>query len=93
LFKSPLLLGFLFGLGALAGDAIESFFKRQANVPAGAAWFPFDQIDYIAGGCLAAALAVHLRLHEYATVLAVWFLMHLLFSYIGYLLHLKARPV
>ncbi len=40
LFHSPLLLGFLFGFGALAGDAIESFFKRQKNVPAGKAWFP-----------------------------------------------------
>lgn len=93
LFYSPLLLGFLFGFGALAGDAVESFFKRQKNVPAGKAWFPFDQLDYIVGGCLAAAVLVQLRLEEYAVILAIWFVMHLLFSYIGYLLSLKKEPI
>ncbi len=85
LFNSPLLLGLFFGAGALLGDAVESFFKRQKNVAAGKTWFPFDQTDYIIGGCLAAALVVRLELAQYAVILAVWFVMHLVFSYIGYL--------
>jgi CDP-2,3-bis-(O-geranylgeranyl)-sn-glycerol synthase len=90
---SPLLLGFLFGLGALLGDAVESFFKRQRNVPAGNSWFPFDQIDYIIGGCLAVAVLARLEPYEYLLVLFVWFIMHLFFSYIGYILKLKPKPI
>lgn len=93
LFHSPLLLGFLFGFGTLTGDAVESFFKRQKRIAPGKAWFPFDQIDYIIGGCLAAALVVQLGITEYAAIFAFWFLMHLLFSYIGYLLNLKKAPI
>ena len=40
-----LILGPLFALGALLGDAIESFFKRQRGVAPGEGWFPFDQVD------------------------------------------------
>ncbi len=47
-----LLLGPLMGFGALAGDAIESFFKRQVGIKPGRTWIPFDQIDYIVGGIL-----------------------------------------
>lgn len=93
LFYSPLLLGFLFGFGALAGDAVESFFKRQKRVPPGKAWFPFDQLDYIVGGCLFAAVIVRLGILEYVSIFVFWFLMHIVFSYIGYLLTLKKAPI
>jgi CDP-2,3-bis-(O-geranylgeranyl)-sn-glycerol synthase len=46
------IISLLMGFGALMGDAIESFIKRQRGVPAGHSWFPFDQIDYIIGGLL-----------------------------------------
>ncbi len=90
---SPILLGFLFGFGALAGDAIESFFKRQHGVDAGKSWFPFDQTDYIIGGCVAVALVARLTIIEYGLILVVWFGAHLFFSYVGYLLKLKSAPI
>lgn len=90
---SALLLGFLFGFGALMGDAVESFLKRQFDIADGQPWFPFDQTDYIIGGCLAAAVLVRLNLPEYIVILATWFLMHLIFSYIGYLFKLKSSPI
>ncbi len=93
LFYSPLLLGFLFGFGALAGDAIESFFKRQSKIAPGEVWLPFDQIDYILGGCLAIAVFVRLDLGEYLAVLVTWFTLHVVFSYLGYLLNLKSKPI
>ena len=43
------LVGFLFSLGAIGGDLIESFLKRKMNIKAGESWVPFDQIDYILG--------------------------------------------
>lgn len=87
------ILGPLFGFGALAGDAIESFFKRQRGTPPGQGWFPFDQTDYIIGGAIASAPFVHLHFFEYVILLLIWLLTHVVASYIGYLLKLKERPI
>jgi CDP-2,3-bis-(O-geranylgeranyl)-sn-glycerol synthase len=86
-------LGALMGLGALTGDAIESFIKRQRGVPAGHSWFPFDQIDYIIGGLLIIYPFTRLPLHIIALIFVSFFGLHLLVAYIGYLLHLKDRPI
>lgn len=88
-----LIVGALFGIGALGGDAIESFFKRQRNVAPGHGWFPFDQTDYIIGGALATAGYVQLYFWQYVELLAIWLLVHIVASYVGYLLHLKERPI
>jgi CDP-2,3-bis-(O-geranylgeranyl)-sn-glycerol synthase len=90
---SAAILGFLFGFGALMGDALKSFAKRQFNINPGKAWFPFDQLDYIIGGCLATSIVVRLTLVEYLSIIIVWFVLHLIFSYLGYLLKLKSTPV
>jgi CDP-2,3-bis-(O-geranylgeranyl)-sn-glycerol synthase len=89
----PITLGLLMGFGVIAGDAIESFFKRQRTILPGESWFPFDQIDYIIGGCLAAATIKVMPLTIYIWILVIWFLMHLLFSYIGFLSHFKSKPI
>ena len=88
-----LLLGPLFGFGALAGDAIESFVKRRIGVKPGDLWFPFDQIDYIIGGLLASMLVIVLDLQQYTVVFVVWFVMHIIFTYIGYLLGVRDKPI
>lgn len=93
LYYSPVLLGFLFGFGALAGDAVESFFKRQRGTASGKSWFPFDQTDYIIGGCVAVALVSRLEVTEYALILGIWFAMHMLVSYLGFLMKLKEQPI
>lgn len=88
-----LILGPLFGLGALGGDMIESFFKRQLDIAPGHSWFPFDQTDYIIGGSIASAPFVHLQFTEYLILLATWLIIHLVASAIGYLVGLKERPI
>ena len=88
-----LIVGPLFAIGALGGDAIESFFKRQRGVVPGHGWFPFDQTDYIIGGALVTAPFVHLTFFDYLWLLLIWLGMHLISSYIGYLLGLKERPI
>lgn len=88
-----LLAGTLFGIGALGGDAIKSFFKRRRNIAAGRSWFPFDQIDYIIGGALALLPFVHLELMQYVLLVVVWLVIHLIASYLGYLLKLKDAPI
>jgi CDP-2,3-bis-(O-geranylgeranyl)-sn-glycerol synthase len=87
------MIGSLMGLGALLGDAVESFFKRQAGVMPGHSWIPFDQLDYIAGGLLLTLPFVDLSIISYTWIFIVWFGMHLIVSYIGYLLHLKDQPI
>ena len=46
-FGQYFLFGFLSGFGALLGDAIESFFKRQIGIAPGRPFIPLDQIDYL----------------------------------------------
>lgn len=86
-------LGLLLSLGALFGDALESFLKRQYNIPSGQLWFPFDQLDYVIGGLICSVIYVRLPLVYYAWIIAMWFCMHILFTYIGYGLKLKDRPL
>ncbi|HSW80256.1 MAG TPA: CDP-archaeol synthase [Candidatus Saccharimonadales bacterium] len=88
-----LILGPLFGIGALGGDAIESFFKRQRHVAPGHGWFPFDQTDYIIGGALLTAPFVPLSFREYVLLILFWLLAHIAASYVGYLIGLKERPI
>jgi CDP-2,3-bis-(O-geranylgeranyl)-sn-glycerol synthase len=88
-----LILGPLFGLGALGGDAIESFFKRRRGTPSGEAWIPFDQIDYILGAIIVSLPFFILTVRQYVLILIIWFGMHLLGSYTGYRIGLKEKPV
>ncbi len=92
--KLPILvLGPLFGFGALAGDCIESFFKRQVSREPGEGWFPFDQTDYIIGGAIATMPFVQLTIVQYLLLIVIWLAMHVVVSYIGYRLGLKERPI
>lgn len=86
-------VGCALGFGALFGDVVESFFKRQYGVPAGHSWFPFDQIDYILGGLLLVTPFVSLQSIQYIVIIATWFGLHIFFAYAGYLLRLKDKPI
>ena len=88
-----LILGPLFAIGALGGDAIESFFKRQKNIKSGGSWVPFDQLDYIIGSVIISLFFVILSPLQYVYIFLIWFIMHLLASYIGYKLGLKKDPI
>ena len=48
----PVIPGLLLGVGAAAGDAAKSFFKRRAGIPPGAPWPVFDQVDFLVGAYL-----------------------------------------
>lgn len=87
------ILGGLLAAGALLGDAVESMFKRQRGVPAGHSWFPYDQIDYIVGALLLSLFVVRLPFFYYVLMLIVWFVMHLIFTFIGYRMGLKDKPI
>jgi len=89
----PWILGPLFGLGALGGDALKSFVKRRLDIKPGAKWVPFDQVDYILGSITVTLPFVVVGFKYYVWMLVVWFLAHLVASYIGWLLKLKEQPI
>jgi CDP-2,3-bis-(O-geranylgeranyl)-sn-glycerol synthase len=88
-----LIVGPLFAIGALGGDAIESFFKRQRNIAPGKGWFPFDQTDYIIGGAIATMPFIQLSLLHYALLLVIWLVIHVISTVIGWMLGLKDAPI
>ena len=88
-----LLLGPAFAIGALGGDAIESFFKRGQGIKSGKAWVPFDQLDYIIGAVVLSLFFVVLTPLQYLFIFVIWFAMHLISSYVGYRLGLKKDPI
>lgn len=88
-----LVLGPLFAIGALGGDAIESFFKRQRGIAPGRGWFPFDQTDYIIGAAIASIPFVALSLLQYIALIALWLAIHVVASAIGYFMGVKERPI
>lgn len=90
---NTVLLGFLLGFGALAGDAAKSFFKRQRNISPGKSWVPFDQIDYIVGGIFFSALYIQLDLWYYFLLFVLFLLLHPAHTFLGYLLKLKNEPL
>jgi CDP-2,3-bis-(O-geranylgeranyl)-sn-glycerol synthase len=88
-----LLMGPLFAIGALGGDAIESFFKRQRGIAPGKGWFPFDQTDFIIGGAIATMPFVTLSVWHYLWLLVLWLGVHVISTIIGYFLGLKNTPI
>lgn len=87
-----LIVGPLFGIGTLGGDAVKSFFKRRRGIPAGHSWFPFDQLDILGGAVLVAPFII-LSFTQYVWLIAVCLAAHLLFAYLGYLAGFKERPI
>jgi len=92
---NPIIFGFLSAFGALMGDAIKSFFKRRTKVAVapGKSWFPYDQIDYIVGGIFGTLIYVRLNFTIYCWIILLYFGLHLLISYVGYLLKFKKEPI
>ena len=90
---NPFIVGFLLSFGALAGDSVKSFFKRQVGISSGKSWFPFDQLDYILGGSILSLLAIQLPIGDYIRIGILYFLLHLVVSYVGFLLSLKSSAL
>ncbi|MBW3001669.1 CDP-archaeol synthase [Candidatus Woesearchaeota archaeon] len=86
---SVFLLGFLLGFGALLGDLVESFAKRQRNTAPGKSLPPWDQLDWIIGALVLGSLLVPLSVSEIAIALVLFGLLHPLMNILGYALRIK----
>ena len=99
-----LLFGALLGFAALVGDAVKSYFKRRRGKERGAPWVPFDQLDFVVVGLLAAFAGSFLLAPGWvgAALLDDWLVLgtivlltpalHFLVNVVGYWLKLKDVP-
>ena len=87
------LLGAAIGFGALIGDALESFVKRQRGIPPGKAFVPWDQLDFMLGAMIV-SVPYWLPLRtDMLIALAVIFVLNLLIQKFGYWTGLKKDPL
>lgn len=86
---SGLMAGAALGAGALAGDAVKSFFKRRLSIAPGQRWPVFDQIDFIVGAVVIAASFFPLMPAHIVTAVILFGLLSWLVSVIGVTLKVK----
>jgi hypothetical protein len=72
---NPFLMGFLFGFGAMAGDAAESLIMRRLNVAPGTPRRS-DTFDYLLGAAACVAFVVPLGLREVMFMVAGGLFLH-----------------
>jgi CDP-2,3-bis-(O-geranylgeranyl)-sn-glycerol synthase len=82
-------LGVRFGVGAMLGDSLKSFFKRRRGVAPGGTWIPFDQLDFVAGALVLVWRRAALAWTDVAVVLALSFVGHILVNHLGYWLGVR----
>jgi len=89
----PLTLGFLLAFGAILGDSLLSFFKRQIGIPPGKPWIPFDQIDY---STFALLFSFIFFIPDIMTILFLWLfsgVLSLMFHFGGHLLNINRDKI
>lgn len=85
-------LGLAFGVGAMTGDCLKSYFKRRRGVPPGARWIPFDQLDFVAGALLIVGPFADLAWTDVMVILIVTLLGDIAVNRVAYRLGIKTSP-
>ncbi|MGV8141714.1 MAG: CDP-archaeol synthase [Candidatus Woesearchaeota archaeon] len=86
-----LLIGALMGFGAIAGDLIESFFKRRLAIDPGERFIPWDQIDLVFGAYLFVLPLLYMYLSWVMflySIIATFFL-HIMVNHLSYYMHIR----
>lgn len=84
--------GLRFGVGAMAGDAVKSFFKRRLAIEPGRPWIPFDQLDFAVGALLLAGPSAGLGWSDVGVILLVTFAGDIAVNGIAYRLGVRGTP-
>lgn len=85
-------LGFLLGLGAIAGDLVGSFIKRRMGLPRGAIAPILDQEDFLLGALLFASFMVTILIEWILWLVIITPIIHLIANVIGYKIRVKKEP-
>ncbi|MFH1789060.1 MAG: CDP-2,3-bis-(O-geranylgeranyl)-sn-glycerol synthase [Candidatus Altiarchaeota archaeon] len=82
-------LAFLLAFGALVGDMLASFLKRQSGLKRGAAVPLLDQLDYIIAAFAFATIVEPLNPERFLIVAALTIPLHLFANWVAYKIKLK----
>ena len=89
---NTLILAFTMPFGALLGDLVESFIKRQLSLKPHARVAIFDQVDHIIGSLGLTSLFFPIAWQVWLVCFIVYFLLHEVTTKIGYFLGIKSVP-
>ena len=81
--------GLALGLGAILGDAAESFIKRRLDILPGRNFPIADQIDWIIGALIAGSFFYSWAMEIWAIAILMFGLLHPVANILGYWLRLK----
>lgn len=81
--------GLRFGLGAMGGDSVKSFFKRRLGIAPGRPWIPFDQLDFVVGALSLVAPRSALGPSDIVLVLGLSFGGHIVVNHAAYWLGIR----
>ncbi len=84
-------IGFLLGLGAIVGDLVKSFMKRQIGIKPGQTWVPFDEIDFLLGSVLLIAPYYFVGWMDFVLIITVGFIFHILVNLLGFYLRIRKK--
>ena len=87
-----LILGFLFGFGALFGDLVESFIKRRLNKKSSQPWMFFDQVDFIIGSLVFVSPIITFSYNKIAIILFLTFFLTIITNHISYTIGCRFEP-
>ena len=90
-YSNWLMLGLLMGFGAIFGDMIESFVKRQFDIKPGQRFFPWDQIDFVIGSLLLSYFFIpyDMRIKVIIIVLLISPLLHIIVNHSAFYLGIR----
>jgi CDP-2,3-bis-(O-geranylgeranyl)-sn-glycerol synthase len=82
-------VGLRLGAGAMAGDAVKSFFKRRSGIAPGGSWIPFDQTDFVLGALALVWPVAELSWADAAAIVLLSATGHVLVNHVGYWLGVR----
>lgn len=88
-YSNWLLLGFLFGFGALFGDMVESFVKRRIGIESGQRFVPWDQLDFVIGSLVLAGIVVDITWRKILFIAIISVIGHILVNHSAYYLGIR----
>lgn len=83
------LLGLSCGCGAMIGDSVKSYFKRQLRIASGRSWVPADQLDFVLGGLLALSFWARLGWLDVITILTLSFVGDIIVNHLSFQLGIR----
>jgi CDP-2,3-bis-(O-geranylgeranyl)-sn-glycerol synthase len=88
----PWTQGMLIALGAMLGDLLASFIKRRLGIPSSGMSLGLDQIPESLVPLLLIQTVVDMSWQTILVMVAAFFVVELILSRIGFILHIRKRP-